>query len=274
MTDGNGGNNYSMSYVTAASGTITTRPITVTAQTDTKGYDGTVSSAVTPLVTTGSVAPGDTGAFSQVYDTKNVATGKTLTASGAVSDGNSGNNYAVTFVTDTTGVINPAGLTITANNASRPAAQPNPPFSSSYSGLQSGDSPASLTGSLLYATLADSASPAGNYAVTPYGVSSPNYTILFVPGTLSVIGTTTAIPDPLATAYGPMRSPVTASSGAQGAVVGSAIFAAGRNDEPGAQFLNGLPPSAAGQGEALLPPAEVCGAFAPFAVLRCGGGQF
>jgi hypothetical protein len=271
--DGNSGNNYSISYVTAASGTITARPITVTAQTDTKVYDAAVSSAAAPLVTSGSVAPGDSGAFSQIYNTANAGTGRTLTASGAVSDGNAGNNYVVSFVADTSGVINPASLAITANNAARPAAQPNPPFSASYSGLQGGDSPASMIGSLLFATPADPSSPAGNYAVTPSGVSSPNYTIVFVAGTLSVIGTTTAIPDPLATAYGAMHSPVTAASGAQGAR-GRGIFGAGRDDEPGAQFLNGLPPARAGQSEALLPPADACGSFAPFGVLRCGGGQF
>ena len=271
VNDGNGGNNYSVSYVAAASGTITARPITVTAQTDTKVYDAAVSSAAAPLVTSGSVAPGDSGAFSQIYNTANAGTGKTLTASGAVSDGNGGNNYVVSFIADTSGVINPASLAITANNASRPAAQPNPPFSASYSGLQGGDSPASLAGSLLYATLADAASPAGSYAVTPSGVSSPNYTIVFIAGTLTVIGTTAAIPDPLATAHGPMQSPVTAASGAQGAGVGRGIFGAGRDDEPGAQFLNGLPPARAGQSEALLPPADACGSFAPFGVLRCGG---
>jgi hypothetical protein len=66
---------------------------------------------------------------------------------------------------------------------------------------------------------------------------------------------------------------VTAASGAQGAR-GRGIFGAGRDDEPGAQFLNGLPPARAGQSEALLPPADACGSFAPFGVLRCGGGQF
>ena len=41
-------------------------------------------------------------------------TGKTLTPSGTVTDGNSGNNYTYTFVTNTSGVINAKALTITA----------------------------------------------------------------------------------------------------------------------------------------------------------------
>ena len=50
-----------------------------------------------PTVTSGSLAPGDTAAFSETFDTQNVGIGKTLTASGSVNDGNGGNDYAVTL---------------------------------------------------------------------------------------------------------------------------------------------------------------------------------
>src|SRR4029453_3265387 len=93
---------------------ITARAITVTAQTDTKGYDGTTTSSVAPLITTGSLAAADPSGFLETFNNKNVGVGKTLTASGAVVDGNSGNNYAVTFVTDTTGVITARVITVTA----------------------------------------------------------------------------------------------------------------------------------------------------------------
>ena len=45
---------------------------------------------------------------------KNVGTGLTLTPSGSVNDGNSGNNYTFTFVPVSTGVITAEALTITA----------------------------------------------------------------------------------------------------------------------------------------------------------------
>ena len=48
---------------------------------------------------------GDTRAFTQTFDNRNVGTGKTLTPAGSVNDGNGGDNYAITFVNDTTGVI-------------------------------------------------------------------------------------------------------------------------------------------------------------------------
>ena len=86
----------------------------MTAATNTKGYDGTTSASDTPTITSGSLAAGDTAAFTETYDTKNVGTGKTLTAAGSVNDGNGGNNYAVTFVTNTTGAITARAITVTA----------------------------------------------------------------------------------------------------------------------------------------------------------------
>ncbi|MGH7511757.1 MAG: YDG domain-containing protein [Gemmatimonadales bacterium] len=98
--------NYVLTSTSAtATADITARAITVTAASDTKGYDGTTSSAGTPTVTVGTLAPGDVGSFTQTYDTKNAGTGKTLTPAGTVTDGNSGNNYAITFAPNTTGVI-------------------------------------------------------------------------------------------------------------------------------------------------------------------------
>ena len=61
MNDGNGGNNYALTFVTNTTGAITARAITVTASTNTKGYDGTTSASNTPTITGGTLASGDTG---------------------------------------------------------------------------------------------------------------------------------------------------------------------------------------------------------------------
>ena len=53
------------------------------------------------MVTSGSLARGDTTAFTESYDTAAVGNGKTLMPAGSVSDGNSGNDYAVTFAGST-----------------------------------------------------------------------------------------------------------------------------------------------------------------------------
>jgi hypothetical protein len=100
--------------------TINQKVIIVTAQDATKIYDGNTSSSVAPS-TSGLVnrtttdwnghatAIADTSGFVQTYDNKDVGTGKTLTAAGVAIDGNGGNNYAVTFVQNTNGVITRLG---------------------------------------------------------------------------------------------------------------------------------------------------------------------
>ena len=95
-------------------GRISPRAITVTAAAGTKVYDGTTSSTATPTITGGSLATGDTAAFTETFDTRNVGTGKTLTATGSVSDGNGGSNYAVTFVANTAGSVTALAITVTA----------------------------------------------------------------------------------------------------------------------------------------------------------------
>ena len=83
MSDGNGGANYAVTFVNDTTGVITGRAITVTAATDTKGYDAhhELRQRV-PTITAGTLAGGDTGSFTQTFDTANVGTGKTLTPSG------------------------------------------------------------------------------------------------------------------------------------------------------------------------------------------------
>ncbi|MCX7893497.1 MAG: YDG domain-containing protein, partial [Burkholderiales bacterium] len=186
VADGNGGANYAVSFVADTTGVITPRALTVSAQSDTKVYDGTTSSAVAPQITAGSLVGGDSASFSQVFDNRNAGTGKTLTASGTVADGNGGANYAVSFVADTTGVITPASLAIAANNASRPYGDPNPPLSATFTGLAAGDTPADIAG-LTITTPAVPASNVGLYAITPGGGINPNYNISYIPGTLTIV---------------------------------------------------------------------------------------
>jgi MBG domain (YGX type)/Bacterial Ig-like domain (group 3) len=77
-------------------------------------------------------------------------------------------------------------LTIVANNATREYSQPNPLFTVSYSGLPAGSPPPALAGTLMCTTTATAGSPAGSYPITCSGLSSTNYVITFVPGTLTV----------------------------------------------------------------------------------------
>src|SRR5665647_1344404 len=89
-----------------------------------------------------------------VWLAKNGGTGKTLAATGTVQDGHSGNNYAVTFVTDTTGVITAETLTgyFTAGNKVYDGATAATITGRTLSALETGDL-VTLTGGT--ATFAD-----------------------------------------------------------------------------------------------------------------------
>jgi hypothetical protein len=135
VTDGNGGANYAVTPASNSTGEITAKPITVTAVTDSKVYDGTTSSAGVPTVSPG-VASGDTANFAQTFDTKHVGTGKTLTPSGSVADGNGGANYTVTPAATTTGEITgvtTASALVSSENPSGPGT--NVTFTVTVSGV-------------------------------------------------------------------------------------------------------------------------------------------
>ena len=104
----------------------------------------------------------------------------TITAAGAADA-----NYAITFVNGTL-TIAPAPLTIKADDKSRPAGQPNPPLTATYTGFVNGDTVASLDSPVVLSTTANSTSPAGSYPITASGAADANYTITFVNGTLTV----------------------------------------------------------------------------------------
>jgi hypothetical protein len=101
-------------------------------------------------------------------------------------------NYIITF-TDGTLEVTPAELTVTANDVTRRINTPNPAFSVSYSGFVNGEDPSVLGGTLEITTAATDASPAGEYDIVPSGLTSSNYAITFVNGTLTV--TDREVPD-------------------------------------------------------------------------------
>ena len=106
--------NYILPVSANGAGAITARPIIVTATAGSRVYDGTTASAVAPTVTSGSIAAGDNASFVQTYNNRNAGSGKTLTPTGSVNDGNGGANYAVTLTPAAVGVITPAPLTVAA----------------------------------------------------------------------------------------------------------------------------------------------------------------
>ncbi|WP_262967331.1 beta strand repeat-containing protein, partial [Methylobacter psychrophilus] len=116
LDDGNNGANYTVTLA-SGTGTITPAALTITAVSDSKVYDGTTTSLMTPTVTSGTVFTGDslTG-LSESFANKNVMgmNGSTLNVGTGYTliDNNNGANYAVTLVSST-GSITPAALTLT-----------------------------------------------------------------------------------------------------------------------------------------------------------------
>ena len=86
----------------------------------------------------------------------------------------------------TTITVARAPLTILAVDAVKRFGAPLPAFATTASGLVNGDSIASLAGTLALSTTATQQSSVGTYPIVPSGVSSPNYSIAFLNGTLTV----------------------------------------------------------------------------------------
>ena len=84
-------------------------------------------------------------------------------------------------------------LTIAANNAARRYGANYSAFSANFSGFVNGDTSSALAGLLGCATTAVPNSPVGTYPIMCAGLSSPNYAISFINGTLSVVPEPTSV---------------------------------------------------------------------------------
>lgn len=173
---------------------VTARPLTVTAVTDARVYNGTTSSVGSPVAV--GVQPGDTltGTLTQVFASKDVmgVGGSTLTASGTyvVIDGHAGANYAVSVIT-APGTITPAPLTITASDVSKVYGQTPALTGFSASGLVGSETvgQVTLTSPGQTATARVDASPFAITASDAAGgtFNSSNYAIEYTSGQLVVL---------------------------------------------------------------------------------------
>jgi len=190
---GNGGSNYTVTYVDNLAGVITPAALTVTANDQGKIYGQTVVFAGSEFTTSGlqvgdtvgsvtlnsAGAPGTAPVAGSPYAiVPSAASGGTFTAT----------DYTISYANGTMTVA-PALLIIRADDKSVGFGQPNPAFTATYTGLVNGETPAVLTGALGFSTPRVLTSPAGAYPIAPSGQSSTNYTITYVDGVLTVTGT-------------------------------------------------------------------------------------
>jgi 6-phosphogluconolactonase (cycloisomerase 2 family)/Zn-dependent membrane protease YugP len=150
----------------------------------------------------GDPVPALTGAISGIKNGDNITATFSTTATSAspvgtypivptlIDPNNKLSNYTVS---SSNGVltINPAPLTVTADNASRLFGTPNPIFTGVITGIKNGDA---ITAT--YSTTATASSPAGTYPITPALVDPAgklgNYTVTSNNGTLTVNAAPTA----------------------------------------------------------------------------------
>jgi hypothetical protein len=120
-------------------------------------------------------------------------------------------NYAVTPSNGTL-TVTTAPLLITANNQTRVYGAANPSFSAAYNGFVNGDTASVLVGTLSVTSPATAASPAGNYAIIPSGLSGSNYLIAYANGTLTVTpALLTVSANPATRTYGTTNPVLTAT---------------------------------------------------------------
>src|SRR6266850_4531053 len=96
-------------------------------------------------------------------------------------------NYVFSFVNGQL-TVTKAGLTVTANNASRNFGDPDPAFTASYTGFVNGDSAGVLSGTAAFSTTAVATSPEGNYPINVAvgTLTAANYNFSFAGGILTV----------------------------------------------------------------------------------------
>ncbi|GAB2976917.1 hypothetical protein GCM10027049_09850 [Mucilaginibacter puniceus] len=173
--------------------TVTPAPLTVTATNVSKVYGSilTGSTGSTAFVVTGLQNGETAGSVSITYTVGSVATANVGTYNGSViaSVATGGTftagNYDVTYQPGSI-TVTPASLTITADSKTKIYGDANPTLTITYQGFVNGESTMQLTTQPVAATTATQASDVGVYPITVSGGSSPNYTLSYVDGTLTV----------------------------------------------------------------------------------------
>jgi filamentous hemagglutinin family protein len=181
------GGNFSGAPIFVGNQAVTPRQLTTTAS---KTYDGTKVLAAANLVL-GGVLAGDTVAAGGAgeFVLTGAGAGQNYTLGGLTLTGAEAANYFVdTLNPATNGVITTKALTVTALAASK--VYDGLAFTGGngaiFAGFENGEDATDLGGALTYGGAAQGAINAGSYALTLSGLTSGNYVLTYVPGTLTV----------------------------------------------------------------------------------------
>lgn len=94
-------------------------------------------------------------------------------------------NYNITYTAGTLTILK-AALTITADNKTKSYGTANPEFTVSYSGFVNAETASVLSTPAVITTTAATNSAVGIYPIAIAGAAAANYTITYVPGTLTI----------------------------------------------------------------------------------------
>lgn len=150
-----------------------------------------------------SVTKGSDGTYSLYAG----AVGNFILTVTATKDGYSQKQETVSFS------VSKAALTVTADNVTVTYGEPKPEFTAQINGFVNDDYEGDLTGTLEFDCAYAAGSPVGTYPITPKGLTSNNYSISFVDGTLTV--TENAVPMPTA----PVGKTLTYNAGLQDLII-------------------------------------------------------
>jgi hypothetical protein len=225
--------NYTFNFV---DGTLIINPAapTVTVTCPTVTYDGNAHACTASAAGVGGTQV--SGAFAFTYNGNSTAPAAAGTYAVSASFTSSDPSYLNAAATGTL-TINPATLTVTANNQTMTFGAPVPALTYTPSGFVGGDTAAVLSGSPQLSTTATSTSSVGTYPITiaPGTLAAANYTFAFVNGTLTVIpatpGVTVSCPSNVVFDGNPHACTATAT-GVGGAIV-SGTFALTYNGAAG-----------------------------------------
>jgi hypothetical protein len=189
--------NYSFNTTASTTATISALAVTGSITVDNKVYTGTTAATIASRSLAG-VISGDTVSYvggSAAFDTKDVGTSKTVTATGLGLSGPDAGNYTVNSTAMTTADITAHSLAITANNQSKPFGATLTFAGTEFSpvGLQNGETIGSVT---LASSGASSGAAVGTYDITISNATggtfaTSNYSISYSTGTLTVNKATT-----------------------------------------------------------------------------------
>ncbi len=182
--------NYSITYVPGTT-VVGSAALVIRASSGTMTYGGTAPS-ITPTYS-GFVNGDNAGSLSHQPTCSTTASSSQpvgndpSSCSGAVDS-----NYTISYVTGSV-TISPAPLTITASSGSMTYGGSPPAITATYSGFVNGQTKTVLGGTLVCSTVATAASAVGSYASTCSGATSANYSISYVPGTVTVTPATLTV---------------------------------------------------------------------------------